>query len=161
MIEGNVPKETDGVSKENKKLIATKVIQNFSNYLPYIVFLLVPFFAFLLFSLFYKRKKYYANHMIFALHFHSFVFLLFTLFTLVSEFVPDSWDGTVSWIMGLLPAVYLSIALYVAYRPTLLKLLWKIPFIMLVYALVCLTVLVLFVLLLIRIVGIMHDIPTF
>lgn len=146
------------MTKEERKLVETKVKENFADYLPYIMFLLVPFFALLLFMLFYKKKKYYASHMIFALHFHSFVFLLFTILIFVDNYLPESWEDLTGQAMIFLPAIYFIIALYVAYRPSIPKLLWKVPFIMLAYAVVCFVVLILFIILLVRIVEIMHNI---
>jgi hypothetical protein len=46
---------------------------------PTTVFLLLPLFAFLLYLLFFRRRRYYVEHFVFALHTHAFVFALFTL----------------------------------------------------------------------------------
>ena len=152
------PVKKKKIKTEQMIQIESKFKQDFVNYMPYVMFLLVPFFALLLFMLFYKKKKYYANHMIFALHFHSFVFLLFMVMILIDDYAPDSWENVVDYTMFFLPAIYLIIALYVAYRPSIPKLLWKIPLIMLIYGIVCGTVLVLFALALVRIAEITHKI---
>ena len=53
----------------------TRFLPIFQTKLPYAVFALVPLFA-LSSSLFYwRRKRWYAEHFLFALHLHSFVFM--------------------------------------------------------------------------------------
>lgn len=147
--------EADKAEEKKVRSIISKVTQGFVSYIPYVILLLVPFFAFLLYILFYKKKRYYASHIIFALHFHAFIFLFFTLLLLVSDFIPDSWDKAVTYITLLLPMIYLVVALFVAYRPGIPKLAWKIPFIMFFYGVTCIATLLLFiVLLVIRIAGI-------
>lgn len=157
----SAPISKDINSAKNERMIESKIKQHFADYIPYVMFLLIPFFALLLFMLFYKKKKYYASHMIFALHFHSFVFLFFTVFILVNDFIPESWEVTVYSILLLLPAVYLAIALYVAYRPSIPKLIWKIPLIMLTYGIISLIVLTLFLLAMLRIVEITQGVEIF
>ena len=146
---------------EREKIIISTFKTGFTDYIPYVTFMLVPFFALLLFMLFYKKKKYYASHMIFALHFHSFVFLFFTVYILLYDFIPESWESVVLPVLFILPAVYFAIALYVAYRPSIPKLIWKIPFVMFTYGIASLTTLVLFILLLLRITEITKGIVIF
>lgn len=56
-----------------------KLYKNFSS----LMFVLMPLFALFL-KLIYRRKKlYYSEHLIFSLHFHSLVFLLFILWYLL------------------------------------------------------------------------------
>lgn len=44
------------------------------------VFFLLPVFGLLLMLFHYRRSKFYINHLVFSVHFHTFVFLIFTLF---------------------------------------------------------------------------------
>ncbi|MDR1098247.1 MAG: DUF3667 domain-containing protein, partial [Tannerella sp.] len=44
-------------------------IRNLLRYAPYVSFLLIPFFAFLLNLFFRRRELFYADHLVFALHF--------------------------------------------------------------------------------------------
>lgn len=160
-IEKDLLAKKKEVSSEKENVISSQIKQNLVGYIPYVVFLLVPFFALLLFMLFHKRKKYYANHMIFALHFHSFVFILFTVCVLVGKIAPASWEDAIDGVMFFLPAIYFAIALHVAYRPSIPKLLWKIPLIMIVYGIVCITVLILFILLIVRIAEAVNNVELF
>lgn len=142
----SVPKKSNKRDPTDE-MTENQVREKLFAYLPYVLFLLIPFFALLLFIFFHKKRKYYANHMIFALHFHSFVFLLFTLFVLVKDYIPDAWHTTFNIVILLLPPIYFVIALYVAYRPSIPKLIWKVPLIMITYGIVGTTILVLFVIL--------------
>ena len=52
-----------------------KLIRNFS----YSLFVLMPVFAFILKVLYVRRHQYYTEHLIFAIHLHTFAFLVLTL----------------------------------------------------------------------------------
>jgi len=110
-------------AKANPQAFTDAVITN----LPRLFFLLLPAFALLL-SLFYRQGWHYLDHLVFALHYHAFVFLNLTaLFVLGRPWVPSVIArvlGLLLWI-GLL--AYLPIALRRVYGGswprTLLKLL--------------------------------------
>lgn len=54
-----------------------QAIAKIFKYLSWAFFILLPFFAFIL-NLFYARHKYnYIRHLIFSIHFHSFLFIVF------------------------------------------------------------------------------------
>ncbi|HVH11835.1 MAG TPA: DUF3667 domain-containing protein [Longimicrobium sp.] len=82
------------------------------------IFLMMPLFAFILKLLYLRRKRFYVEHFVFALHVHAFAFLLLTAIMLI----PLDWVNAVlsTWFM---------VALYVAmkrvygqgYLKTLLK----------------------------------------
>lgn len=59
----------------NSSLFISSAAQN----LPLMMFLLLPFFAFLLWLLNIRSKKYYVEHLIHGLHIHSFAYLLYGL----------------------------------------------------------------------------------
>ena len=48
-------------------------------YAPHMVFVLLPVFALLLKLLYIRRRRYYAEHFVFALHVHAFMFVMMTL----------------------------------------------------------------------------------
>jgi hypothetical protein len=52
---------------------------------PYAVFLLLPVFAALTKLLYWRRKRYYSEHLVYALHVHSFAFLLLLAMSLLAE----------------------------------------------------------------------------
>lgn len=106
-------------------------INRFMSYTPYCMLVLVPVFAFLLFVFFYKNNKYYAHHLVFSMHFHSFTFIYLSLLEIVAEFTVGEELGFLTYAG--VPTVYFLIALYVVYRPRKRNMLWKAPVIMLLY----------------------------
>jgi hypothetical protein len=103
--------EQKGISSEqlNKYIIA---------FAPYIAFFLIPIFAFLLKLFFYRKKYFYMYHLTFAVHFHSFLWILCS-FLLIPNLFSSGWDMP-SWLelfFLLLPGAYLMIALYRFYQP--------------------------------------------
>ena len=87
----------------------------FSTYFSYVVFLLIPFFAFLLYLFFRKKNYYYTDCLAFALHFHAFVFLLFTLYLGIRML----WANFVyhKTVFILIPIVYFLTAVWTVFRP--------------------------------------------
>jgi len=95
--------------------------ENFEHSLPKIMFVLLPLFA-LLTGLFYSRKKYYyAQHVIFSVHFHCFMFLVFILITGINRIFPKI-DDLVFLILPALIVIYtyLSVALKNMYHNSLI-----------------------------------------
>lgn len=85
------------------------VLRDLLEFAPHMVFLLLPVFAFILKLLYIRRSRFYAEHFVFALHVHAFVFVMFTVMFILP------WD----WINGLLTlwiAVYVWLALRRVYR---------------------------------------------
>ena len=108
--------------EENPNLIVDKVM----DVLPGTMFVLLPLVA-LLFKFWYLfAKKYYLEHLIFALHNHAFIFviiLLMTLINLVTEWQEPSGDGPVTVAAGVAKTVmmiwvpvYLLVSLKRVYR---------------------------------------------
>jgi len=89
--------------------------------LPKTMFVLLPLFA-LFVSWFYSRKKYfYGQHAIFAIHFHSFIFLLFLLISLLDKIISGEWSGLILWIIAFLWGfLYLTFALKKVYQQSLI-----------------------------------------
>jgi len=91
-------------------------INSFSQYLignsVWLVLLMMPFFALILKLFYIRHSKYYVEHLVFSLHTHSFVFLLFTLTVLLNYFLnTDAFIG----ILLLTTAIYLCMALKAYY----------------------------------------------
>ena len=80
------------------------------HFVPKMMFILLPLFAWLL-KLFYNRKKYlYVDHVIFSIHFHTAVFLIFLVVTIVSLFFP-AFSKDAQNFETLLAVIYLGLAL--------------------------------------------------
>jgi len=50
---------------------------------PILFFFLIPLFAFLLFLFFYKKEYYFVDHLVFALHLQSFLFVMLIVSTII------------------------------------------------------------------------------
>jgi hypothetical protein len=104
----------------------THIEEDLQHTIPKIMFVLLPLFA-LFIGWFYSRKKYYyVQHAIFSIHYHSFVFLLFLVVTLVSKLITNyKVEIGLSGFAYLLAFVYLVAALKRTYQQgfwlTLLK----------------------------------------
>jgi hypothetical protein len=77
-------------------------IRDLLRFAPHMVFLLLPVFALLLKLLYVRRGRYYAEHVVFALHLHAFFFVMFlmTLLPLWSWFdwIPAIWIFLYTWL---------------------------------------------------------------
>jgi hypothetical protein len=62
-------------------------LSELSNQAPKAIFLLLPTIALILKILYFRRSRFYMEHFIFSLHWHSFLFLLLTL----CIFLPWQW----------------------------------------------------------------------
>lgn len=81
------------------EVIKETVIHN----VPKMMFILMPLFALLLSISFYKSRLYFMEHLVYTLHVHSFIFLLFTF----TEILSHIWASAEETIIGL--AVLVSI----------------------------------------------------
>ncbi len=72
-------------------------------YAPQMIFLLLPVFALLLKLLYVRRKRFYAEHFVFALHVHAFTFLVF-----IPIFAIGNWLLTAFLLLGLMLYYWLA-----------------------------------------------------
>jgi hypothetical protein len=89
------------------------VTDEFLEYVPTMVFLLLPVYALLLKLLYLRRRRLYVEHFVFALHLHAFVFALFTLMLLTGGFLSELLT---LWMM-----VYIFLAMRRVYGQSWLK----------------------------------------
>jgi hypothetical protein len=73
--------------QQDPQEFAQRFAERFRHALSYAMFLLLPVFASLLALAYQSRKMYYGEHLIFALHVHSFWFLLALLGLMLPEVV--------------------------------------------------------------------------
>ena len=85
-------------------------VEDFVEQLPVALFFLVPAYAFLLKLLYVRQKKYYVEHFVFALHLHSFAFILFTILLLIPDTEEQPW-AAIETVVQLGFFVYYFIAL--------------------------------------------------
>ena len=77
---------------------------SFIRYMPNVVFLLLPVFTFICYLLYRKTGRYFAEHLIFALHVHAFAFVVL----IISLVLPDA--------LGIIVPVWLLVYLFMALR---------------------------------------------
>jgi hypothetical protein len=82
--------------------------------MPNVMFVLLPVFALLVHAVTWRRRRYYAEHFVFALHTHSFAFAMFTLAVL------SPWRLAAP-LLVMASAVYLVAALRVVYGGSVLR----------------------------------------
>jgi hypothetical protein len=80
----------------------------FNDWLPQTLFVMVPFFALILRLFHWGKKRYYFNQLIFSLHFHSFLFLIFIGFIFIIPVTGAELAGPVFWGMS---SIYMIVAL--------------------------------------------------
>lgn len=89
--------------------------KSFFQQVPKVMFLILPFYALLLKLLYVRRKRYYVEHFIFALHVHALTFALFFLMVLLRD-VPVLAVALLSWL-----PIYTLIAMKRVYEQSWLK----------------------------------------
>lgn len=130
-----------GDTELNQKLLA---------FLPYATLVFIPFFSFLMFIFFRKYEPKYASHTVFALHFHTFLYV----FLFAALLVSGLWGALPIFLLFLIPFVYLAIAVYVFYKPRIIPALLK----LLLATVTHIVVMVVFLLAFIILVGIIFSV---
>jgi hypothetical protein len=121
-----------------------QVLDYFARYGPFVAFLFIPFFALLLALFFWRNKHYYMHHLVFALHFHTFLWIFFSLLIIVNIIFPNlKYPGLINFLFFLTPSIYLSIAMRRHYQRKRRNAIWKAILINSLYVVLILTVIVL------------------
>jgi nitrate reductase NapE component len=102
---------------------------------PYLMFLLLPIFAFLLKLLYIRRGRLYVEHLIFSLHVHAFAFFAFTAGLLLDQSSVGWLQATAPWVDAS-PLLYLVLAMSHVYEQGLIKSTIKSFILLLIYSLV-------------------------
>jgi hypothetical protein len=148
-IKKSAPKEEENKDSDDNEIFdhinLKDLLSYFSTYSSYVIFLLMPFFALLLCVFFRKHQRVYVDHLTFALHFHSFLFLFYTMLILISfmPHIPHFYSS--NWLTLAVPFLYFTIAAYIFYHPKLWPLAWKILWLSLIYFIGILIVLILII----------------
>ncbi|PSQ85460.1 MAG: hypothetical protein BRD30_10665 [Bacteroidetes bacterium QH_2_63_10] len=102
---------------------------------PYVMFLMLPIFAFLLKLLYIRRGRLYVEHLIFSLHVHAFAFFAFTVGLLLGE-TNSGWLRTAADWIELSPLLYLVFAMSHVYEQGFIKSTIKVLFLLFVYTII-------------------------
>ncbi len=95
--------------------------KRFWSNMPKVLFFLIPVFALLLKLFYLLRKRYYSEHLIFALHYHSALFiylLIVVLLMLLTRVTPPILDSILRWcclVLGIWSVIYAFPAMRVTY----------------------------------------------
>ncbi len=103
----------------------TQLISGLTNYLPKMMFIMLPVFALFLKLLYLRRQRYYVGHLIFALNYHSFAFIVFLVTTITGVALPESVGGVMNALLMVYLHVYLFMAMYRVYDESWFKTLLK------------------------------------
>ena len=119
---------------------------NFANYIwnnfPLMLLFMMPALALLMKLLYFRRGRYFIEHLVFSFHVHAFLFLLFGFLQLFNF---DGLPDLVKISCTLLFAVYLFVALYRYYGQSIGKTLVKVSFLSVGYLLLfCLSFIITF-----------------
>jgi hypothetical protein len=87
---------------------------------PYVMFLMLPIFAFFLKLLYIRRGRLYVEHMIFSLHVHAHAFFAFTVGILMGE-SDIGWVNTAAIFVELSPLLYILLAMRHVYEQGMIK----------------------------------------
>jgi hypothetical protein len=111
------------LSRMEPRQAIERLASDFLRYIPTVLFVLLPVFAGFLKLLYLRSRRYYAEHVVFLLHTHAFVFLLFTLLLLMVLLGLFRWwviPPLTLWLMA-----YTYLAMLRVYRQGALKTLVK------------------------------------
>ncbi|MEY3679337.1 MAG: hypothetical protein RI924_1478 [Bacteroidota bacterium] len=84
--------------------LLSKVFEAVQRQLPKMMFVLLPLFALILSLSFYNSTLYFIDHLVYTLHVHSFIFLLFITIELIALALPSAADFMVG--VGLIASIW-------------------------------------------------------
>ena len=109
---------TNNITDVEEEEVSEQVKSYIKTFAPYATFLLIPLFALLLKFFFWRKKYFYLYHLTFAVHLHSFLWVLWS-FLLIINIIFPAWHypSLLKLFILLLPGFYLMIAFYRFYQP--------------------------------------------
>lgn len=116
------------------QVMAKTLLDTFFKLLPNVMFLLLPLFAFYLKVIYIRRDPLYIDHLITAFHYHAFVFVTFSLVTLLQGLLDNDVFSVLSFL-AMVVAVhwYLYLMLLRVYNQSYFKTFIKFGLIWLIY----------------------------
>lgn len=106
--------EQDAVQQLHREMVYEEVIGWFSQWLPVILLLFIPFFALLLRLFFRKSRMHYMGHFVTALHLHSVQLILVFILLLGARWIDQS--GNYALLLLLLYLLHMVFAFHRIYR---------------------------------------------
>lgn len=102
---------------KSKAMSREAFLSYFKSRLPWIMFAIMPVFALIMKLVYIRRKRLYIDHLVFAYHYHSFVFLLMLIGLLLLKI----WPGMPQWPFALWILWYLLRSMIKVYDDSFLK----------------------------------------
>ena len=127
----------DRLNAMDREELVRRFLDGFQRNAPRAVFALLPIYALVLKLLYLRRKRLYAEHFVFALHVHAFVFVLFT--AALALRLPDWLDTLMLWVWV---PIYVFLAMLRVYGQSIPKTLLKYVVLFLAYCTLLLFLLV-------------------
>lgn len=112
----------------------TVFISKIYKYFSWSFFIVMPIFAFWLWLIFYKKRKYYSGHFIYSLNTHATTFLIFTLIIAIKLLFPDNESSIENYLFWLIP-VYVWLGMKKYYNQSIIKTTFKFLLLSFIYAL--------------------------
>ncbi|MBV9962036.1 MAG: DUF3667 domain-containing protein [Parafilimonas sp.] len=114
LIRTNIKLKSEYGSRSN-----VVVAENFEHSIPKLMFVLLPLFAWFLYIFHSRKNFYYAQHAIFSVHFHSFMFLLLLVLSLLKWIMPFDISSYAALLCVLIAFIYLAVALKNAFHQSI------------------------------------------
>jgi hypothetical protein len=100
--------------EQNEKQIRKNIAGGFGNlshYLKYISFFLLPVYALAFKVLYWRRKKFYVDHLVYTLHLQSFAYVVLSILLLIPLYISKSSREWFDSLLILIVAIYMVISL--------------------------------------------------
>jgi hypothetical protein len=125
---------------DNREKYTNRLIKYFS----WSLFLLMPFYGFLLWLFFRKSRPFYMTHLNMAINYHVFIFLIMTLLTLIQIVLPEKRFEPENYLGYLIP-VYAIAGARKIFNQGWIRTVWRMFLVNMIYIMVLLAMLVLLV----------------
>jgi hypothetical protein len=102
---------------KSKAMSRDAFLSYYKSRLPWIMFAIMPVFALVMKLVYLRRKRLYIDHLVFAYHLHSFVFLLMMIGLLILKI----WPAMPKWPFALWVMSYLLLGMMNVYKDTFFK----------------------------------------
>ncbi|MCK5821458.1 MAG: hypothetical protein KAH17_06215, partial [Bacteroidales bacterium] len=103
-------------SLDNPDVVVSKIYQ----YISWSFFILMPWFAFILYVFFRKKRKFYVEHLIYSVNLHTFFFLVMIMTALLGMAIPKLQEKGGVWVF-LFVVIYSILGIRNFYKIKLLR----------------------------------------
>lgn len=140
-----------GLEKNDEETISEldndKLFSIFIAALPYLAFISIPCFAFLMYIFFRNKRKLYVNSLIFSAHLYAALFLIMLIYHLINLILPKDlhFHVLIQLVLLLIPFIYYFVAIRVFYKSRYIGVIIKGGIVIILSLLVMITILIVFI----------------